>query len=110
MNEKAVSGILKYGVYILIVLGLLVGFLDNYSSYYNNTTEGFGYALGATMPMAIGTFVAIYCANKNVSWASEMDRNTNWAFLIGIVFGLIGLLAYWIFYKMHIEQPSPESL
>ena len=101
MNEKAVSGILKYGVYILIVLGLVVVFLENYSAY---TAEGFGYALGATMPMTISAFVAIYCANKNVSWASEMDRSTNWAFLIGVVFGLIGLFGYWVLYKMHIRD------
>lgn len=106
MNEKAVSWILKYGAYTLIVLVLIAEFLDNYSDY---SAEGLGYATGATIPMIIGAFVAVYCANKNVDWASKIDRSTNLAFSIGIVFGLIGLFGYWILYKIRIKHPSPES-
>lgn len=91
MNGKKVSWILKYGAYALIVLVLIVQFLDNcYSGI-------------------IGAFVAIYCAKKNVDWASKIDRSVNLAFSIGIVFGLIGLFGYWVFYKMRIKHPSPES-
>lgn len=91
MNEKKVSWILKYGAYALIVLVLIVQFLDNcYSGI-------------------IGAFVAVYCANKNVNWASKIDRSVNLAFSIGIVFGLIGLFGYWVFYKKRIKHPSPES-
>jgi tetrahydromethanopterin S-methyltransferase subunit G len=97
-----VSWILKYGAYTIIALGIMAEFLGNY-------TTATAYALGATTPMIIGAFVAVYCANKNASWASKIDRSMNLAFLIGIVFGLIGLFAYWILYKIRLEHPAPES-
>lgn len=106
MNEKEVSWILKYGAYTIITFILIAEFLDNYSDY---SAEGIWYAMGVTTPMAIGALVAVYCGNKNVSWASEINRSANLAFLIGIVFGLIGLLAYWILYKIRINHPTPES-
>jgi len=104
--KKKVSWILKYGTYTVITLVVLIDFLSNYTA---TTAGALGEALGATTPMIIGAFVAVYCANKNADWASKIDRSMNLAFLIGIVYGLIGLLGYWILYKIRLKHPAPES-
>ena len=95
MSKKEVSRILEYGIYIIIILQITLGFL--FFSIY----EGIG--------MIIGALVIVYCANKNEEWASKIDRDVNLAFVFGIVFGLFGLLVYWILYKIRINNPTPES-
>ena len=103
-GEK-VSKIVRYGSYIYILFGIAIEFLGNYSIY---SAYSLGRATGATMPMIIGAFVVLYCANKNVDWASKMNKNVNIAWLAGILLGLFGLLLYWVFYK--VKTPKVEEV
>ena len=48
----------------------------------------------------IGLLIFLYCGKKCFELASEIKKSTAWAYIIGIFFGLLGLLAYWSYYKM----------
>ena len=47
----------------------------------------------------IGAGVTLYCGSKCYEWAHELKNNKILAFFIGFIFGLFGLLGYWIYYK-----------
>ena len=47
----------------------------------------------------IPIFISIYTATKCHDIAYRKKENTRFAFLIGMVFGLFGLLAYYLIYR-----------
>ena len=48
----------------------------------------------------IGLFILLYCSKKCFELALEIKKSTTLAYIIGILFSLLGLLDYWIYYKM----------
>jgi len=48
----------------------------------------------------IGLLIFLYCGKKCFELASEINKSTTLAYIIGLFFGLFGLLEYWIYYKM----------
>lgn len=45
----------------------------------------------------ISLIIGFACGNKCVDWSIKINKNKNWAFLIGFFFGLFGLLGYWLY-------------
>jgi hypothetical protein len=84
-KEKKVSTWLIVFSLILVVVPL--GFTALWS--------GFSYFF----PALIGDIVRLFCAFKCSKWAKEIDKSMNWAFVIGFMFSLLGLLGYFIYYK-----------
>lgn len=87
---KEVSKIVRYGSYIFIAAIALVDFL--YAGFL------------AVIP----AIIAVYCAGKNAEWASKIGKSANVAWLAGILLGLLGLLTYWIYYK--IKTPKVKEV
>lgn len=56
-------------------------------------------ALGGITPSIIGFAIAYACARKNTEWATKIKKSKNWAYTIGFIASLLGLLSYWIYYK-----------
>jgi len=103
-EERKVSKIVRYGSYTMLAFILLGNFIITYFErlsypYMYEGAEASGAALGATIPMVIGALIAVYCANKNSEWALKIGKSLNFAFLVGIFSGLLGLLWYGIYYK-----------
>jgi len=73
----------KYGLAILLIIVAI----DNLLS---------GSYLLAIIPIAISWF---YSGPQCVKWAQEGRHNQTWAFFIGVVFNLVGVLLYWLFIK-----------
>ena len=48
----------------------------------------------------IGSFVLYYSTKKCWKLSQEINKNKIVAFFIGYLFGLVGLLFYWIYYKI----------
>ena len=98
-NDVKVPLWLRLGAYLLIGLGI-------FGEFSYNLAEGGGvaYTAGRTTPTIIGAFIALYCANKNARWAFEIDKNVNIGYVIGFIFGLVGLLGYWLYYKIKIKK------
>jgi len=49
----------------------------------------------------LGCGIALACASKCVDFARRVKKSVNKAYVIGLLFGLLGLLGYWIYYKLH---------
>lgn len=76
-NKKQVDKWLKISSYIFVGLTILfVGFVN-----------------------LIGGIIALACGDKCSVWALKINENLNVAYVIGFLFGLFGLLGYWIYYK-----------
>lgn len=58
----------------------------------------------------IGAFVAIYSANVCFTWANKIERNHVGAYLIGLSLSLVGLLLYYIYYRITKKKFSPIPL
>ena len=76
-NKKQVDKWLKISSYIFVGL----------------TTLFFGFV------NLLGGAIALGCGDKCSEWAFKINENLNVAYLIGFLFGLFGLLGYWIYYK-----------
>ncbi|WP_321505665.1 hypothetical protein [uncultured Methanoregula sp.] len=92
-----ISGVhpwLKYGLAILIVLALIGNLLS-------------GNVLIGIVVLAIAWF---FSGPQCVKLAKRYGRSQNWAFLIGILFNLVGVFFYWIYTKIvgkrDIEEPD----
>jgi len=57
----------------------------------------------------IFTIIWFFCANKCVEFSNRINKSNNWAFFIGFVFGLIGLLGYWIYYKINYKEVNQNG-
>lgn len=73
-------------------------------SEYGSGAGAIGSAMGATTWTLIGGFIAITCGNKCSHLAFEIKKNQNWAYIIGFLFSLLGLLSYWIYYTKKMAQ------
>jgi hypothetical protein len=83
-DTSSVHPWVKYG---LAIFSILI-FLDNILS---------GGTLISVIALGIGWFFA---GPQCVKWAQQGKHNQTWAFFIGVMFNLVGLLVYWIFFKM----------
>jgi len=86
-DTSKVNPIVKYGIGLLLIIGLIDAILSG------------SYAFGI-----IATGIAwFYSAPQCVKWAQLRNGNQSWAFLIGGLFNLFGVLAYWLYIKrLHI--------
>jgi hypothetical protein len=83
-----ISGVhpwVKYGLALLLIFALIDSFL---SERYINI-----------IPIGIAWFFA---GPQCVKWARKEKHNLTWAFFIGVMFNLVGVLAYWL----HIKRLS----
>ena len=94
--ENRVSGWLLYGTYLLAVFVVFLDFLDNLYYYYDLGIYG---AMGATLWSVLGAFIAVGCGHKCADFANRIGKSVNFAYAIGFVLGLLGLLIYWLYYK-----------
>lgn len=79
--KSAVSLWLRIASYVIAGFSILGG--------YSEGSSGF----------LLGVVIALGCAYKCGNWAVEIKKSPNWAYVIGFVFGLFGLLGYYIYYK-----------
>ena len=102
MNEdKKVSRWLIIIAFILVCGAVCL----DYSININDTPNDIAYAIGATTVSLMGGVIALACANKCSDWAKKINKSMNFAYVIGFVFGLLGLLGYWIYFIIK-EKPS----
>jgi len=47
----------------------------------------------------VGGLVGIICAHFCYKWAARVDSSSGLAYVLGFLFGLFGLLGYYIFYR-----------
>ena len=86
-DTSKVNSLVKYGLTILLIIALIDSFLSG------------SYVFGI-VSVALSWF---YSGPQCVKWAQQYGHNQTWAFFIGIVFNLFGVLAYWLFIKrLHI--------
>lgn len=86
--KSSVAKWLRISSYVFIVLNVLYGFISK--SYYPG--------------ILIGSFIAVLCGNKCAEWAVKIKKSPNWAYCIGLFFMLLGLLEYYIYYKIKINR------
>lgn len=55
--------------------------------------------IGAVFFLGIGFAISFACADKCMDWAVKIKKDVNIAYLVGFLFGLVGLLGYWLYYK-----------
>ena len=48
--------------------------------------------------------ITIICGYKCSRWAVKIKRNPNIAYVIGFLFGLLGLLVYYVYYESSINK------
>ena len=59
----------------------------------------------ATDPLTfISGIIGIACGFKCSKWAKQINKGMNWAFVIGFLFNLVGLLVYFIYYKSNKKK------
>lgn len=80
-----VNRVVLYGMAILTILLTLAEYL------------AVGYTLSVVWGIVIPWALA---APYNMRWARLGKLNVTWAFAIGTFFGLLGLVGYWIYYKV----------
>lgn len=94
-RKKNVSTWLKITAYSVIGLFTISDFFSNLTEENVSSAE----ALGASVWTLIGGIIGIACGIKCSKWAGEIKKSPNVAYVIGFIFSLLGLLAYWIYYK-----------
>ncbi len=57
--------------------------------------------LAPIVGLGIGSLVAFSCAGKCVEWSEKIDAGPNFAYAVGFIGGVVGLLIYWIYYKIN---------
>jgi len=95
-KEYEVSPWIKAISYIFVGAAIVLEFFSNLSGY---APEEVGYAMGASFWLLVAFLIAITCANICSGWASRIKESPNIAYSIGFLFGLLGLVGYWIYYK-----------
>jgi hypothetical protein len=89
MNDEEKREEKKYYPTWFFIVGSLVGILA---------------FLGEGIIGLIGVVIGYACGCKCFEWAKEIDSNTSFAFLIGLLLGLFGLFGYFIYYKYKVEK------
>ncbi len=88
----------------LIIIGIIF-YLALFSIFvydeWEEDTVKQGEAIGLNFPLLIGGFIALFCASKNYKWAREIGKKGNFAFFVGLFLGLMGLLIYYIYYRVN---------
>jgi hypothetical protein len=72
-----------------------------YSYYMKGSTGLFAFiwAISESIWSIIWGLLSIWCGFKCAKWATRIKKSPDWAYAIGFLFGLLGLLGYWIYYK-----------
>lgn len=96
-KEYQVSPLIKIGSYALLGMFVIIEFFLN---LYDYSPMEIGFALGASIPAVIGFLIAFFCGNKCSEWATKIKKSPNIAFVVGFWAGLVGLVGYWIYYKI----------
>ncbi len=89
MKEKKVSFWLLFGSIFFV-------FFLTYSSFASRVT---GNPIGEGIWALIMGLIALKCGHQNSKWANKIEKSMNWAYFIGFMFSLIGLLVYYIYYS-----------
>jgi hypothetical protein len=80
------------GVHPVVLYGLaILSIILAISDYLLVGSSGM-FIVGNLLPWCLS---APYC----MRWARLGKLNVTWAFAIGIIFNLLGLVAYWLYYK-----------
>lgn len=101
MNEtkgEHVSKCLKIVAILLVIVFVITDYIEN-KKQTSDDDFGTGEAIGMTIWSLIGGFIALACGSKCSKWAREINKSMNWAYAIGFLFSLLGLLVYFIYYK-----------
>ena len=80
-----ISGVhpwVKYGLAILLILAAIESTIS--TGYLNIIALGIAW---------------FYAGPQCVKWAQQENHNQTWAFIIGVVFNLVGVFAYWLYKK-----------
>ena len=106
-EKPQVSIWLEWGTYVVVAL---VFFLEA-AANMNMSEEGPAYGLGvATASVLVPGIIAIFCGKKNADWASKIKKSLNVAFIIGFLFSLLGLLGYYIYFKIKGGKSEPKLI
>jgi len=79
---------LRIGSYVIIGLSVLDSILHG--------ETGISYIISG--------IIGIWCGGKCASWAVKIKKSPNWAYVIGFILGLVGLLIYYIYYKIKSKK------
>lgn len=74
---------------------------------------GILYIVGGSLVGLIFLVIDIIIGFKCMDWASQIKADKTWAFFVGFLFGLIGMLIYWNYYKKELkdkEIPKKKDL
>jgi len=59
---------------------------------------GFLHTIQSGIIMGVGiTTLRFLCANKCVDFATKINKNKSWAFIVGYIANVFGLFFYWIY-------------
>lgn len=86
----------KVSLYLKIIIWCLVISIISLNVYEKSIE---GNPFGAFFWSMVVFFIAMACADKCVKWALVIKKNVDWAYTIGFLFALSGLLGYFIYYK-----------
>ncbi len=98
-QKQAVSKWLKAIAILLVIAIVILDYSDN-RKQTSNDDIGVSEAIGMTLITVIGGIIFLACGSKTSKWAKEINKNVNLAYAIGVLFSLLGLLGYWIYYKV----------
>jgi len=93
MKKKKISSWLWFGSIFFV-------FFLTYSSFASKVSDN---PIGEGIWILITGFIALKCGHQNSKWANKIEKSMNWAYVIGFMFSLIGLLVYYIYYKKKKE-------
>jgi len=95
MNEKKelsfLIEVLSWCISLIVIL--LISFL-----LYGEDDSSIFIFFFVVIPLAIG----LMCAYKNSKWAKEINKSKNVAYIIGYLFGLVGLVGYFVYYTTRL--------
>ena len=89
-EEFDLSGIhplVKYGLAVLLILGLIDSFLSG------------RFLIGIIAAGISWFFSGPQCAK----WAKKENHSQTWAFFIGVIFSLLGVLVYWLYIRRFLS-------
>ena len=58
----------------------------------------------------LGGIIALLCARQCHKWSRKINRKGYWGYFIGLLFSLLGLLAYYLFYKNKLKDIVMETV
>ena len=103
-DKNRISPILKLAACIIVVLGIMIVYVSN------NSMVSVERANESAMTLLMSGIISLFCGYLCSKWAAKIKKSVNAAFIIGFLFGLAGLLGYFIYYKIKIKKGKRKKI